>query len=260
MIFSVLGGMQHMKNKNQQQEEIYIVESKKKCLELGMNPNELWSKTNIMPEVELEEKKETYKEILKVVKFFSEKIIKSVQGTPILIAISDENGYLLDTLGDETIKSTMTLLGIKTGVQFNEEDTGTNVVSLTMKQNHPVQLIGTNHFHTFLQNSACYGVPFHYTDVNTLLGSLCIMTSLTLHNPFFLIILTTVVDAIERELLLQKQNHKLNIMNQIMLSKTINAIIITDPNGKIMEFNKFAQKMTGYKEDEIIGKIGRAHV
>ena len=46
------------------------------------------------------------------------------------------------------------------------------------------------------------------------------MTALKLQNPFFLTTLTTVVDSIERELLLQKQNRKLNIMNQIMLSKT----------------------------------------
>jgi len=240
---------------NAEQEPIYIVVSKRKCVELQMNSTKLWEKPNVMPKFELTEKKETYKEILRVVKFFSKKIIKSLEGTPILIAISDENGYLLDTLGDETIKSTMALLGIKSGIQFNEEIMGTNVVSLTLQQNHPVQLIGTNHFHTFLYDNACYGVPFHYTDVNNLLGSICIMTSLTLHNPFFLLMLTTVVDAIERELLLEKQNHKLNIMNQIMLSKTRNAIMVTDPDGKIIEFNNLAEKITGYKREKILGRI-----
>ncbi|HEY8891951.1 MAG TPA: ATP-binding protein [Clostridium sp.] len=209
-----------MLQQDYQQEPTYIIESKKRCFELGMNPNESKSPKNIMSELKLTEKKETYKDILEVVKFFSEKIIKSLEGTPIIIVISDENGYLLDTLGDETIKSTMTKLGIRTGIQFSEDDMGTNVVSLTLKQNHPVQLIGTNHFHTFLHNSACYGVPFHYTDINNILGSICIMTSVILHNPFFLLTLTTVVDAIERELLLRNQNDKLNIMNQIMLSKT----------------------------------------
>ena len=58
------------------------------------------------------------------------------------------------------------------------------------------------------------------------------MTAVILHNPFFLMTLTTVVDAIERELLLRKQNRKLNIMNQIMLSKTRNAIIVTDTHGR----------------------------
>ncbi|MBK5240016.1 PAS domain-containing protein [Clostridium sp.] len=243
-----------MKQKHEK-EPIYIIESKERCIELGMKPNESRLPKNIMSGLELAEKKESYKEILEVVKFFSEKILKSLEGTPIVIVISDENGYLLDTLGDETIKSTMAQLGIKTGIQFSEETMGTNVVSLTLKQNQPVQLIGNNHFHEVLHGSACYGVPFHYTDVNNLLGSICIMTAGIFHNPFFLLTLTTVVEAIERELLLRKQNHKLNIMNQIMLSKTRNAIIITDASGKILEFNYFAEKIFGYKREEIIGRI-----
>ncbi|MBU3188833.1 two-component sensor histidine kinase [Clostridium bowmanii] len=209
-----------MLQQDYQQEPTYIIESKKRCIELGMNSSEHEPPKNIMAELKLAEKKEAYKDILEVVKFFSEKIIKSLEGTPIVIVISDENGYLLDMLGDETIKSTIDQLGIKTGIQFSEEDMGTNVVSLTLKQNHPVQLIGTNHYHTFLHNSACYGVPFHYMDIdNAILGSICIMTAVILHNPFFLMTLTTVVDSIERELLLRKQNNKLNILNQIMVSK-----------------------------------------
>ena len=90
-----------------EEELAYIVESKKRCIELGMKPNEIVAPQNIMSELKLAEKKETYKRILEVVELFSKKIIKSLEGTPILIAISDEKGYLLDTLGDETIKSTL---------------------------------------------------------------------------------------------------------------------------------------------------------
>jgi diguanylate cyclase (GGDEF)-like protein/PAS domain S-box-containing protein len=243
-----------MLQKNCEQEPQYIIESKKRCVELGMDPNEYRIPQNIMSELKLDKKKEAYEEILEVVKFFSRKIIKSLDGTPILIVISDENGYLLDTVGDETIKSTIAQLGIRPGIQFSEDDMGTNVVSLALKQNNSIQLVGTNHFHTFLHNNACYGMPFHDTDINILLGSICIMTEVALRNPFFSMTLTTVVDAIERELLLRKQNRKLNIMNQVMLSKTRNAIIITDANGQVLEFNKFAEKISGSEKEEIVGK------
>jgi len=199
-----------------EQEASYIIESKKRCRELGMDPNIPRMPQSIMSELELSRKKETYQEILEVVKFFSDRIIKSLEGTPILIVISDENGYLLDTLGDQTIRSTMSQLGIKSGIQFSQEDMGTNVVSLTLEQNNPVQLIGSNHYHTFLHNSACYGVPFHYSDDDSILGSICIMTAVILHNPFFLMTLTTVVDAIERELLLRKQNRKINKQQELL--------------------------------------------
>ncbi|MFT5872295.1 MAG: diguanylate cyclase (GGDEF)-like protein/PAS domain S-box-containing protein [Clostridium sp.] len=244
-----------MQQQNNEQEPTYILESKKRCIEIGLQPNELKPLKNIMSASKLTEKKEAYKEILEVVKFFSKRILQSLEDTPILIVISDENGYLLDTLGNKTIKSTIAQIGIKTGIQFSEDDMGTNVVSLTLKQNHPVQLIGTNHYHTFLHNSACYGVPFHYTDDNNLLGSICIMTSVILHKPFFLMTLTTVVDAIERELLLKKQNRKLNVMNQILISKTINAIVVTDINEAVVEFNEFAERISGLKKEKVIGKF-----
>ncbi|EHJ00688.1 histidine kinase [Clostridium sp. DL-VIII] len=199
-----------------EQEADYILESKKRCKEAGMDPDVPRMPQSIMSELELAQKKETYKEILDVVKFFSNKMIESLKGTSILIAISDENGYLLDTLGDEDVRGTMSQLGIKPGIQFNEEDMGTNVVSLTLKENHPVQLIGTNHYHTYLHNSACYGVPFHYSDDDNLLGSICIMTTVILHNPFFLMTLTTVVDAIERELILRKQNRKISKQQELL--------------------------------------------
>jgi len=199
-----------------EQEASYIIESKKKCEELGIDPNNPRIPQNIMSELELGRKKDIYEEILDVVKFFGNKMIRSLEGTPILITITDENGYLLDILGDETIRETMSKLEIKPGIQFSEGDMGTNVVSLTLKQNHPVQLIGSNHYHTYLHDCACYGVPFHYSDDGNLLGSICIMTAVILHNPFFLMSLTTVVDAIERELLLRKQSRKINKQQELL--------------------------------------------
>jgi signal transduction histidine kinase/PAS domain-containing protein len=254
----------------QEQEPTYIVESKKKCIELGMKQNEIRAPRNIMSESKLEDKKGTYKEILEVVKSFSERMLKSLEGTPILIVISDENGYLLETVGDETIKSTIAQLGIKSGIQFSEE-MGTNVVSLTLKQDHPIQLIGTNHFHNVLHNSACYGVPYHDKNENIILGCICIMTAIVLHNPFFLMALTTVVDGIERELLLRKQNDKLNELNQTLLNKNrkieeqkkeLEAIVesisdgisIIDDKGEFKLFNENARE-TFFPPKDYLGDV-----
>ena len=199
-----------------EQETSYIIESLKRCRELGLDRDKPKISQNIMSELELDRKKDSYKEILEVVKFFSNKMLKSLEGTPVLISITDENGYLLDTLGNEAISETMYKLGIKPGVQISEEDMGTNAVSLVLKQNQPVQLIGSNHYNIHLQHSACYGGPFYSPDNGKLLGSMCVMTTLTFHNPFFLITLTTVVDAIERELLLRKQNRKINKQKELL--------------------------------------------
>ncbi|MEC0231888.1 EAL domain-containing protein [Paenibacillus alba] len=231
------------------QEPDYIVESKRKCFDAGMDPNEIRKPKRTMSEKQLLAKRNTYNEILSVIDFFSEKILDSLSGTPVLIVISDENGFLIHMVGDETIRITINQLGIRVGAQFTQEDMGTNVVSLALQQSHPIQLVGSNHYHTILHGTACYGVAFRYTDINNLLGSICIMTAWELHNPFFLTMLSTVVDSIERELLLRKQNRKLDMLNQIMVNKNRNGIIITNADGIINSVNDFVVGKFGIQKD-----------
>lgn len=235
-------------------EPSYITESKNKCIESGMNPDVIASPKKFMTDQELYIKRKSYGEILSVVSFFSNKLLDSLKGTPILVVISDSEGYLLDMVGDETIKSTVEQFGIKKGSLFTQEDTGTNVISLALQQRHPIRLIGDDHFHTFLHGVACYGAAFHYTDENNLLGSVCIMMPIVFQSPLFLTMLSQVVDSIERELLLRKQNKKLNIMNQIMLSRTRNGIVITDEKGITTEFNDFAEQISNRSRSSVVGK------
>ncbi|MGJ7919081.1 ATP-binding protein [Neobacillus sp. LXY-4] len=237
-----------------EKEPYYITESKRICKENGMDPNEIASPKKTMSIQELSKKRKAYSEILSVVSYFSHKLLNSLKGTPILIVISDSEGYLLDSVGDETIKSTVEHFGIQLGSLFTQEDMGTNVVSLALQHRHPVRLIGDDHYHKPLHEVACYGAPFHYADEDNLLGSVCIMVPVFLHNPLFLTMLTQVVDSIERELLLRKQNRKLNILNQILLSSTRNGILITDEKGITTEFNDYAQQIFNQSRSSVTGK------
>lgn len=232
----------------------YVKEAKKRCFEMKMNPTELRLPKVIMTAEALEQKRLEYEEILSVVQFFGRKILDSLKGTPILIIIAEKNGFILQMDGDETIKELVAELGIMPGIQFAEEDMGMNVVSLALRENQPVQLVGDDHYHEVLHGSACYAVPFHYADIGNLLGTIGIMTITEQQNPLLLTMLATAVDSIERELLLRKQNRKLDIMNQIMMESARNGIIITDLEGNIIEFNSFAERITGLKKQEILGK------
>ncbi|SDM37879.1 PAS domain S-box-containing protein/diguanylate cyclase (GGDEF) domain-containing protein [Psychrobacillus sp. OK028] len=242
-------------------EPYYITESKRICRVAGMDPNEVSRPKTLLSDVEFEQKRKSYSEILSVVSFFSNKLLDSLKGTPILVVVSDATGYLLEIEGDETIKSTIEQFGIKPGSLFRQEDTGTNVISLSLQQKHPISIIGEQHFHTFLHSIACYGTAFHYTDDNDLLGSVSIMMPIQFQNELFLTMLSQAVDSIERELLLRKQNKKLNIMNQIMLSRTRNGIVITDEKGITTEFNSFAQEISNLSRESVVGRnILESHI
>ncbi|KRE97698.1 diguanylate cyclase [Paenibacillus sp. Soil766] len=228
--------------------------SKKRCEKLGINPRGTPTFSNFLSEGDLNLKRADYEEILSVINFFVHKMLELMKGIPVLILITDENGCILEMAGDEAIKSVIEQSGIKVGLVFNEHEAGTNSVNLVLEHRQPIQLIGDEHYYQFLGSSACYTVPFKYTDVNNLLGTISIMTAIDQHNPFLLAMLCTVVDSIERELMLKKQNNRLHILNQVVIETTRNGIIITDRDGIITEFNKFAEIITGSKKQDVINK------
>lgn len=232
----------------------YIIESNRMCELTGMNPHEISSPKHYLNETEFEIKRKSYNEILSVVSFFSNKLLHSLKGTPILVVVSDAEGYLLSIEGDETIKSTSDQFGIQLGAQFTLKDTGTNVVSLSLQQMHPISIIGEQHYHSSLHEIACYGTAFHNKEENDLLGSISIMMPIWFQNPLYLSMLVQVVDSIERELLLRKQNRKLNIMNQIMLKRTRNGIVITDEHGITTEFNELAERISNNSRESVVGR------
>ncbi|REB08783.1 EAL domain-containing protein [Sporosarcina sp. BI001-red] len=232
----------------------YITAANKMCEKAKMNSNEMSAPHHFLNKLEFEEKRKAYSEILSVVSFFSNKLLNSLKGTPILVVVSDENGYLLSIEGDATIKAMSDQFGIKLGAQFTLEATGTNVVSLSLQEMHPISIIGAQHYHSPLHGIACYGSAFNNTEENNLLGSISIMMPLEFQNPLYLSMIAQVIDSIERELLLRKQNRKLNIMNQIMLKRTRNGIVITDENGITTEFNDFAEKISNNSKESVIGR------
>lgn len=236
------------------QEPEYIVLSKKKCAELGMDPDRLPSFANVLSPERLAQRRADFDEVLSVVNFFVEKTLDLMKGFPILIVVTDENACVLEMKGDSTIKSTVNQIGICDGLQFEEDVTGTNSISLALRLRHTVPLIGTNHFHRFLHTSACYSVPFQYTDVKQMLGTVSIMTALELHHPALITMLSTLVDSIERELLLRRQNRKLHMLNQVMIDSTRNGIIVTDREGEVISYNDFAQRLTGVRKEDILQK------
>src|ERR1700686_146652 len=105
--------------------EIYISKSKRKCMELGIDPASIPTFITVN-KVILEKKCLEYQEILSVVMFFVRKLLNDMKGTPILVLISDEQGVVLETEGDETIQNMIEKLGITRGAQFTEETSGTN--------------------------------------------------------------------------------------------------------------------------------------
>ena len=179
---------------------IHVLESKKRCEEMGLDPNSIPS-NHFSENERLNGLRFQFRNVFKAVNIFTQKFMKLIEGTPTLSVVTDENGTVLEMVGDPTIKETVQQLGFKPGVQFTEEISGTNSVSLALQLKQPVALVGSQHFHYFLHNTACYTVPFQFEENEMMVGTLSIMTFIEYQSPVLLAMLSSGVDSVKRNVI-----------------------------------------------------------
>ncbi|MGP4041250.1 ATP-binding protein [Gracilibacillus sp. D59] len=233
--------------------DTYIRDSKMNCeMVYNMKPNEVPFLKVGLTNKELQFRKQRFVKELSVVQHFMKKLIQYMEGIPTLIITTDNQGYVLDIYGDQSIKEMVDSLGITQGTKFDEKDVGTNSVSLSLKHHTPISLIGSDHFHHCLSEVACYSAPFCFSSNGSLVGTVSMMTTVNYASNFHLGLLSSAVDTIEREIQLQEQNHTLHLLNQVLIESTPMGIVMTDQQGKPLEFNSSAEEIIGIQRETII--------
>ena len=229
----------------------FIDASNQRCKTIGLNPNIVPDPILIEP-TQLKLIQRDNKEVLDVVEFFIPEFLGMVKGTPLLIVLTDSQGVIMYIEGDNTIKNVIEHLGFKTGIQFIEQYSGTNCISLALDNNSAIEIVGTQHYHDFLSQSACYSVPFRDHRTNKTIGTVSIMTDISFKDPLLLSLLSVVGTSIEREIQLREQNKDLNALNQVVTESSHTAMVLTDQFGRITEFNPYAEKLTGLKRKDVL--------
>jgi len=96
-------------------------------------------------------------------------------------------------------------------------------------------------------------MAFKNTGSQETIGTLLIMTVLEHQSPIITAMLATVVDSIERELTLRKQNKKLTILHQIMMDNNQYGVLTTDLDGVVQEYNGRAEELLCRSNSDVVG-------
>lgn len=236
-------------------DEEIIQRSKQQCRSMGMDPSHVPTFSNRFTQDELETRQKLYMECIELIHFFVEKFLASVSDTTIVISVTDYEGYILELMGSSLVIQTVKQLGIEIGVKFDEE-AGTNSMDLCLRSRRPFQLIGTDHYHDFLQHMACYSAPFYCEGEARVGGTISLMTEVDSAHPHLMSLLRTIVDSVERELMLRKQNNQLHILNQLLLETNYYGVLITDCAGTIVQMNEICMKILNFNREETIVHLG----
>jgi two-component system, sporulation sensor kinase E len=233
--------------------DAYIANSHQRCLNIyKMNPDNFSAPKVKVPNRILEQMKSQLDDIISVARKFMTKLISDLEGTAVLIVITDNDGYIIEMYGDEIIKGQIESLGLSTGIKLQEDEVGTNSIEMALAMGEPVQLLGTDHFFRCLHESACFSVPFYSS--GKISGTISVMMAAQNASEFHLGLLRSAVDSIEREVRVKKQNKKLLVLNQVLIENSRNGIIMTNDVGKIVEINPYAEKTLCCNKEDIFNR------
>ncbi|MGB8001156.1 MAG: ATP-binding protein [Anaerobacillus sp.] len=234
------------------QRDNYIQHSKNNCKNVyGMDPNSIPVLQVLLTEDELAFRLQKYARSISIIQKFMNKLLSFLSDTPTIVVTTDNEGYVLDSYGDDSFKRMTDTLGVHPGVRFTEAAAGTNAITLALKHKEPIHLVGDDHYHFCFEDVACYSAPFSYRN-GDLIGTISLMTTKEYASQLHLGLLSTAIDTIEREIQVNDQNDQLNLYIQMLMSATPIGIIITDEKGQIREFNASAENITG-KNKSLIG-------
>ncbi|WP_404445230.1 hypothetical protein LG307_18870 [Sutcliffiella horikoshii] len=223
--------------------EEYLTKVRERCHYNKLNPHVIPAFKSLSDK-ELSNIQSEYKDTLDIIKLFMNTFLEKSKGIPILVAVTDEKGNIIEYLGDPSLEDTVVnQVGLKKGVQFSEEQAGVNSVLAALELGVPVQVIGEEHFYYFLHQTACYSAPLLHND--QVVGTISMMTFLQVANPLIMASLETVVDSIQRELKLLEKNRYLNEMNHMVLEQSNTGYIVVEQNREIVRINPKAKDILG---------------
>ena len=235
-------------------DEGIIEQFKERCRKLGLDPGDPPVFTHGYTEEQLAAVQLKYKDSIEVIHYFVDRFLSSVSGSPVLVAISDDKGYLLGFGGDPSMADTVRTLGIKEGVQYNDA-AGPNSIQLCIETGQPFYLLGQDHYYEMLHHLACYTSPFYHEGREGIAGTISLMTDLEHAHPHLQTLLNTVADSVERELMLRRQNKHLQILNKLLMGTSCYGLAVTNSSGKLIQINENFVPMMRMEpeEDRLIG-------
>ncbi|ADK15455.1 Acetoin dehydrogenase operon transcriptional activator AcoR [Clostridium ljungdahlii DSM 13528] len=226
--------------------------SHERCKKFGIDSRQVFSK-KILYDNELQKKFAANRNLILTAAPYMEQLINFVKGFNFFVLLTDGEGCILNALGDEKILSKAFSLKMVPGAFMNEENIGTNSMSMVISTKMPVQVSGDDHFIRAYHKWTCSAAPIKDSK-GRLIGVLNLTGYAEFVHSHTLGMVIAASNAIE-EMLKVKECNKIQNMNYKHIKNIFNSspvsIITSDINGKIKICNKKAQDMFGIRGNKL---------
>ncbi|MBU4438041.1 MAG: sigma 54-interacting transcriptional regulator [Acetobacterium sp.] len=229
-----------------------IKESKERCAHYDIKEDQVFSK-KMIDNSELQKKFTENRDLILTASPYMEHLMSIVRGNNFFVLLTDKEGCILNAIGDEKILSEAFELKMVAGAYMNEENIGTNAMSVVIKSEEAIQLSGQDHFIKAYHRWTCSGAPIKDPNGN-LIGALDLTGYSDSVHPHTLGMVIAASNAIEEMLKVKEYNRLQNMTNKhiktIFNSMPV-AILTSDLDGGIKIYNQKAMDLFGNKYKQL---------
>ncbi|MHB8170980.1 MAG: sigma-54-dependent Fis family transcriptional regulator [Thermincolia bacterium] len=179
--------------------EPIIGDSWERCRYNQIDPFDSLTDCRVLTEEELRARREQRRVLLNNSSPFLETLYRIVEGSGFMVILTDEQGWVLEMLGDHEIVENTSHLNFGPGSNWSEELRGTNAIGTAIVERRPIQVYATEHYCQSLHHLTCSASPI-YDCNNVMIGVLDVTGPYQNAHPHTLGMVASAVEAIEKQI------------------------------------------------------------
>lgn len=183
-------------------------------------------------------------------------LLNFVEGSGFAVVLADEEGYVLETAGEQDVLNSAHNGGLEKGANWSEEVGGTNAIGTCLVVGQPLQIFAAEHYWSGAHEWTCSAAPIHNPN-GQIIGVLNMTGTYEKVHPHTLGMVVAAVNAIENHLQIIGTMEKLAISDQYkntIIESMEEGILTVDHDGLITQINAQARRILELPNEEFIGR------
>jgi len=155
-----------------------------RCHAMHVNPARRFAPLAIAREAQLENLREANDLLMRATRSVMSHLMDFLADSGYVVVLSDANGWLLDVIGDATIRRQLARIDFIPGGNWSEGAAGTNAIGTALADGHVVQLMAAEHYCDGWQDLTCTAAPIRHPLTGAIIGVLDVTGNYRLIRPF----------------------------------------------------------------------------
>jgi len=223
-----------------------IIKSWERCHAAGVDPFTI-SGRMILDSAEVEDLIDRHKDFIEIARHFMIRLYEFVKGSGFIVLLSDEQGCMLEVIGDQDTLVDAAKINLIKGSSWDERYVGTNGVGTVLMLERPFQVTGPEHYCQSVHGWTCSAAPIFH-DHGGVRGVLQLSGPSHAAHLHTLGMVVAAVDAISEQIRIKEQNRELTVLNNSltnMFQTMTDGALLIDKEGIITQINPPAEEILG---------------